>query len=99
VINGLTGRADMSRRFANLGLWITSLVARYGLRSVLGRMGEPTVATREDNEIERIELWAEIGKSRSIVEQYEEGQAFFRARIEDRLYRIGRLDERLGDAG
>ena len=57
------------------------------------------MATREDNEIERIELWTEVEKSRSIVEQYEEGQAFFRARIEDRPYRIGRLDERLGDVG
>jgi hypothetical protein len=34
-------------------------------------------------------------KSRVLVAQYEEGQAFFRKRIEDHHYEVGRLDERL----
>ena len=57
------------------------------------------MATRQNDEFERIRLWADIEKSRSIAEQYEEGQAFFRARIEEHRHEIGRLDERLGDAG
>jgi hypothetical protein len=38
----------------------------------------------------------EIEKERRKVAQYEEGLAFFRQRIEQRQYEIGRLDERLG---
>jgi len=38
---------------------------------------------------------ADIEKSRALVAQYEEGQAFFRNSIEDHHYEIGRLDERL----
>jgi len=53
------------------------------------------VPTREADEFERIQLWADIEKSRVLVAQYEEGQAFFRKRIENHHYESGRLDERL----
>jgi hypothetical protein len=55
-------------------------------------------AARDRDEFERISLFADIERDRAMIERYEDGQAFFRTRIEDRKYRIGQLDERLGEA-
>jgi len=52
---------------------------------------------REDAEFARIRLASELEKSRHIVAQYEEHQAYYRRQIEQFRYRLGRLDERLGD--
>jgi hypothetical protein len=50
----------------------------------------------EIDEFERIRLVGKIERDRQLVAQYEEHQAFYRARIEDSRYELGRLDERLG---
>jgi hypothetical protein len=50
---------------------------------------------RERDEFERISLTAQVEKARLLIAQYEEGLRFFRIRIEDARYKIGRLDERL----
>lgn len=48
------------------------------------------------DEFERMRLVAQIERDRAIIAQYEEHQAFYRARIEDSRYELGGLDERLG---
>jgi hypothetical protein len=53
-------------------------------------------STREDDEFDRIRLAAQIERDRAMIAQYDEHQAFFRARVEDSRYKLGRLDERLG---
>jgi hypothetical protein len=50
---------------------------------------------REDDEFRRIELVSLLERERGIVGQYEQHLAFYRARIEERRYELGRLDERL----
>jgi hypothetical protein len=40
-------------------------------------------------------LVAQIERDRALIVQYEENQAFYRARVEDSRYQLGRLDERL----
>jgi len=50
----------------------------------------------ERDEFDRIQLVSQIERERAIVAQYEEHLAFYRARIENRLYELGKLDERLG---
>lgn len=52
---------------------------------------------RENGEFDRIRLVAQIERDRQLVTQYEEHQSFYRGRIEDNRYELGRLDERLGD--
>ncbi len=54
--------------------------------------------SREDDEFERIRLAAQIEKDREIMARYDVHQGFFRNRIEDKVYELGRLDERSGDA-
>jgi hypothetical protein len=56
-------------------------------------MDDPT----ERDEFERIKLHQDIERARMIITQYEAGLAFHRQEIENKRYRIGRLDERLGD--
>lgn len=51
---------------------------------------------REEDEFRRIRIVDEIERARAIVAQYEEGLVFYRQRIEDRVYDLGMLDERLG---
>jgi hypothetical protein len=51
---------------------------------------------QEDAEFRRIELVSLLERERGFVAQYEQHLAFYRARIEERLYELGRLDERLG---
>jgi hypothetical protein len=51
---------------------------------------------RENDEFERMRLVAEIERDRLLIAQYEEHQAFYRDRVEDNRYELGRLDERLG---
>jgi hypothetical protein len=53
-------------------------------------------ADREREEFERIALIAQVDKDRAMIAQYVENMAFFRVRIEEARYRLGRLDERLG---
>jgi hypothetical protein len=52
---------------------------------------------REQDEFDRIMLVEQVQKDRILVGQYEDGLAYFRRKIEDTRYEIGRLDERLGD--
>ena len=51
---------------------------------------------REDDEFRRIDLASLLERERGIVAQYEQHLAFYRTRIEERLYELGKLDERLG---
>jgi hypothetical protein len=55
-----------------------------------------TTTPREDDEFERIRLVAEIEHARLLIAQYDEHQAYYRGRVEDNRYQLGRLDERLG---
>jgi hypothetical protein len=55
-----------------------------------------TTTPREDDEFERIRLAAEIEHARLLIVQYEEHQAYYRDKVEDNRYQLGRLDERLG---
>jgi hypothetical protein len=55
-----------------------------------------TPVPKEDDEFERIRLVAQIERDRQLIAQYEEHQAFYRNRVEDSRYELGRLDERLG---
>lgn len=50
----------------------------------------------ERDEFERMKLHQDIARAREIIEQYEVGTTFYRAEIETKQYRLGRLDERLG---
>jgi hypothetical protein len=52
--------------------------------------------SRAADEFRRIELVSLLERERAIVGQYEQHLAFYRARIEDRRYERGGLDERLG---
>jgi hypothetical protein len=51
---------------------------------------------RERDEFERMRLTEQIERDRALVAQYELHQAFYRGRIEDNRYELGKLDERLG---
>jgi hypothetical protein len=51
---------------------------------------------RDEDEFRRIELMSLLERERTIVVQYEQHLAFYRARIEERRYELGKLDERLG---
>ncbi len=55
------------------------------------------VVENEESQFERIRLTAQLDRDREIVAQYEEGLAYYRQRIEDARYELGRFDERLGD--
>jgi hypothetical protein len=55
-----------------------------------------TSTPSEEDEFERMRLVAEIERDRLLIAQYEEHQAFYRGRVEDNRYKLGRLDERLG---
>jgi hypothetical protein len=55
-----------------------------------------TNTPREKDEFKRIQLVAEIEHARLLIAQYEEHQAYYRGRVEDDRYQLGRLDERLG---
>jgi ribosomal protein L15E len=52
---------------------------------------------RVRDEFERMERHRELERAREVIVKYEEGFAEYRQRIEKLKYRIGRLDERLGD--
>jgi hypothetical protein len=61
------------------------------------RKGSRAVATRDEDHFERIRLAADIERARNLIERYDDGQAFYQNLIENSKYKIGRLDERLGD--
>ncbi|GAA1411674.1 hypothetical protein ACFQZ4_31135 [Catellatospora coxensis] len=48
------------------------------------------------DEFERIDLRQELARDRAMIQQYEEGLTFRRLHMENILYELGRLDERLG---
>jgi hypothetical protein len=50
----------------------------------------------ERDEFARIRIVDQVERDRAIVAQYQEHMMFYRTRIENRLYELGRLDERLG---
>ncbi len=52
---------------------------------------------KDRDEFERIKLHQDIERARMIIEQYGTGMAFYRQEIENKRYKLGRLDERLGD--
>lgn len=52
-------------------------------------------APNEDDQFERIRLTAKMERARTFIEQYEQGQEFYRRQVEDIRYELGRLDERL----
>ena len=51
---------------------------------------------RVRDEFTRMELTARLSRDREIIAQYETNVEFFRRRVEDTRYELGRLDERLG---
>jgi hypothetical protein len=51
----------------------------------------------EKSQFERMSLTSKLERDREIVAQYEAGLAYYRQRIEDARYELGRLGERLGD--
>lgn len=51
---------------------------------------------READEFERMRLIDQIERDRALIAQYDEHQAFYRTRVENNRYKLGRLDERLG---
>jgi len=51
---------------------------------------------REKDEFERIKLNQDVERARLIIEQYEVGTTFYRKESENKRYKLGRLDERLG---
>lgn len=53
----------------------------------------------ERDEFERIRITDRIERDRAMVRQYEEHLGFFRGRIEDNRYELGKLDERLDREG
>ncbi len=58
-------------------------------------MSEEKDAAERDH-FERIQLMEQLEKDRRMIASYEANMVFFRQRIEDTRYRLGRLDERLG---
>jgi len=51
---------------------------------------------RMRDEFERIDLRETLERDRAMIRQYEEGLAFRRLHLQDIMYELGRLDERLG---
>jgi hypothetical protein len=51
---------------------------------------------REQDEFERMRLTAELERARGFVSQYQEHQEIYLRQIENNLYTLGQLDERLG---
>lgn len=51
---------------------------------------------REHDEFARIDLHNKLERDREIVTMYERHLAIRRAEIEDKVYELGTLDERLG---
>lgn len=47
-------------------------------------------------EFRRIKLRSEEERDRAMIRQYEEGLAFRRQKLEEIMYALGTLDERLG---
>ncbi len=58
-------------------------------------MSEEKDAAERDH-FERIQLMEQLEKDRRMIASYEANMVFFRQRIEDTRYSLGRLDERLG---
>lgn len=52
---------------------------------------------KEEDEFRRMEIMNKISRSREIIKQYELGFDFCRTQIEDSIYELGRINERLGD--
>jgi hypothetical protein len=52
---------------------------------------------RDRYQFDRIKLHQEIERAREIIAQYETGLAHYRQEIENYMYTLGWLDERLGD--
>lgn len=50
----------------------------------------------EGDEFERMRLLAGNEQARMLIEQYEHHQGIYRKCVEDNLYALGMLDERLG---
>lgn len=59
-------------------------------------VSESSLSPKERDEFTRIGRLDQIDRDRLIIARYEEGMAFYRNRIEDNRYELGRLDERLG---
>jgi hypothetical protein len=55
------------------------------------------VDPRDEDRFDRIQLHEQIERARLVIDQYEKGMTFYRRIIEDNRYKLGRLDERLGD--
>jgi hypothetical protein len=58
--------------------------------------GLEVTTPRERDEFARIRIVDEIERDRAIVARYEEHMLFYSTRIENQLYELGRLDQRLG---
>ncbi len=50
----------------------------------------------ERDKFERIKKTADVERFHEIIVKYEEGLADYRSRVEEHLYEIGKIDERLG---
>lgn len=51
---------------------------------------------RRRDQFRRIELMSQLEHDRGLIDVYEKGLAYFRTRIEDARYSLGKLDQRLG---
>ena len=60
-------------------------------------MSDGGMTSSEHDKFQRIKLTAHIERFREIILQYEDGLAYYRSEIEDHVYKIGQIDERLGD--
>ena len=53
--------------------------------------------TREDDELDRMELVMEVNRARGIIEQYHGGPAHYHQVIVTNHEKLGRIAERLGE--
>jgi hypothetical protein len=74
-------------------LWDKGLSDRFGEAPV----PDDGMTPRESDQFKRIKITADIERFREIIVKYQEGMAEYRSLIEDGLYEIGGIDERLGD--
>lgn len=60
-------------------------------------MSDGGMTASERDKFPRIKLTTDVERAREIILQYQDGLAYYRSKVEGRLYKIGRIDERLGD--
>lgn len=51
--------------------------------------------SRDDHQFARIQLREDVDKARLLIARYEEGLSFYRAEIEQHMFQLGVLEEKL----